>query len=392
MKKVAVVCPRIPYPIDSGESIKAFHTFKALSEQYDVTLFCTGPFSQKEGLLKELPDLKIELYQVSKLQILMNLVRAVLRLKPLQRFYFYSGKVKRAISESNFDFNYLYTIRSWEMRNERLDSVLDMTDSIAFHYEQASHKTKSFLWKCIYAYENLFLFREETHCIERSRITFLVNRDEVQRFQKWLDTHNSKARVEWTQIGLKEELFNYQRSSSAPQRLFFFGKMNYQPNELAVRYFVESILPQLPANITFEIFGSHPSAYIQSLPQLDGRIVVHGFLDDPYAEMIKCGALVAPMQTGGGVQNKILEAMALGVPVVTTTLAAKGLAGLSPDSDFKVCDQAEDWARVLNELIVKHESYIRAADSTREKIKALYGWQKYRSSLLEKVKSALAKG
>lgn len=388
LKKIAFICPRIPYPIDSGEAIKCYHTLRALAEMVEVEVFGTGESKNARALEAEIKNIKVHEYKLGKVEILLNLMLSILSLKPLQALYFFKKSVAKKIREGEFDANYVYTLRAWELRDLSLPSFTDLTDSLWLHYKDALKKTRSHLWRLIYSYENMFLGRYEVDIVKNSVQSFLVNKNEVDYYRSHLSKLNIEpSKIKWIRIGLKEELFSYKNSAQKNyRRLFFFGKMDYQPNVDAVRYFVESVLPSLPQDITFEIFGSHPSDYVLQLPHKDQRIKVHGFLNDPYIEIINCGALVAPMQMGGGVQNKILEAMALGLPVFTTKLAGDGLEGLNYGVDFRACLTKDEWIESVSRFLDSPEKLTEIALETREKVMRLYSWKAYRESIQKAVR------
>lgn len=109
--------------------------------------------------------------------------------------------------------------------------------------------------------------------------------------------------------------------------IVFIGKMDYDPNVVAVVYFAERILPvllELHPHLKFIIVGAHPSARVQALANGE-NVIVTGYVDsiEPYYQ--KATIVVVPMLTGAGIQNKIIQAMAYGCCVVTTSTGAEGL-------------------------------------------------------------------
>lgn len=109
--------------------------------------------------------------------------------------------------------------------------------------------------------------------------------------------------------------------------LVFVGKMNYEPNIIAVTYFAKHIFPTLRQtyhDLTFQIVGAHPTKKVKLLAQSPG-ISVTGYVEDIKPYLQKATIVVAPMLTGAGVQNKIIQAMSYGCCVVTTPIGAEGL-------------------------------------------------------------------
>jgi glycosyltransferase involved in cell wall biosynthesis len=132
----------------------------------------------------------------------------------------------------------------------------------------------------------------------------------------------------------------------------FFGKMDYQPNIDATVWFCREVMPLLPEHLTLTIVGANISSSLSNrLKSISKRIVIAGFLDDPFPFLSRALALIAPMITGGGIQNKILESMAIGLPVVSSSLAASGLKGAVHGENIFVCQRAEDYAKCILKLL-----------------------------------------
>ena len=140
------------------------------------------------------------------------------------------------------------------------------------------------------------------------------------------------------------------RHTSSPS-IMFLGKMDYEPNVTAVTYFVKYIYPELKnrfKELTFQIVGAKPAAEIQEFGKIDG-IEITGFVESTESYFQNAAVVIAPMLSGAGVQNKIIQAMSYGCCVATTTIGAEGL-DLKGD-EVAILNSAEDWIEGLEKLL-----------------------------------------
>jgi len=164
--------------------------------------------------------------------------------------------------------------------------------------------------------------------------------------------------------------------------------MDYQPNIDAVLWFVANVLPRLDQNLTFGIVGAYPTKKVKSLERKYKNVVVTGFVEDPY-EIVKSSlCVVAPMQTGGGIQNKVLESMALGTINIVSSLAAKPIAARNTE-EFLVIDDPVDIALTINDIYKNPEKYVHIKEKSREYIKANFTWSIYERKIIDVIKSVV---
>ena len=148
--------------------------------------------------------------------------------------------------------------------------------------------------------------------------------------------------------------------------LVFVGKMNYEPNVIAVTWFAERILPQLLVtypNLQFQIVGAHPEKRIQRLSDKP-NIQVTGFVEsiEPYFQ--RATIVVAPMLTGAGIQNKIIQAMSYGCCVVTTPIGAEGLT--INHNEIAVWDSESEMIGGIANLLANYDKRIEMGKSARQ--------------------------
>jgi sugar transferase (PEP-CTERM/EpsH1 system associated) len=177
--------------------------------------------------------------------------------------------------------------------------------------------------------------------------------------------------------GVDLEHFRPAPAPPEPGHIAFTGVMNYLPNVDGCVWFVREILPlvrrELPT-ARFTIVGAHPTPEVQALARTEG-VHVTGFVDDTRVHLQRAQLSVAPLRIARGIQNKVLEAMALGLPVVGTTCATQGVDG-RPERDYVVRDDAEGFARAVIELLKDPAGAAALGLRARSFVEQNYDWER----------------
>ncbi|MBL8856998.1 MAG: TIGR03087 family PEP-CTERM/XrtA system glycosyltransferase [Planctomycetes bacterium] len=158
--------------------------------------------------------------------------------------------------------------------------------------------------------------------------------------------------------------------------IVFTGVMNYFPNSDGCLWFVRDILPLIRRehpNARFTIVGSHPTNEISSLGRVEG-VTVTGFVPDTRVYLSRAAVSVAPLRIARGIQNKVLEAMAMGLPVVGTTCATQGVDG-SAERDYQVRDDAPGIARAVSDLLADTQAADELGRRARAFVEQNYDWE-----------------
>lgn len=161
-----------------------------------------------------------------------------------------------------------------------------------------------------------------------------------------------------------------------PGHLVFVGVMDYYPNVDGCRWFADEILPAVRRAVPdarFTIVGSKPTPEVLALGERDG-IEVTGFVDDPREYLARAAVSVAPLRVARGIQNKVLEALAMGLPTVGTTSATQGVEG-APGHDFLVADEAAGFADHVVELLKDPERARALGRAGRDFVERTYDWE-----------------
>ena len=176
-------------------------------------------------------------------------------------------------------------------------------------------------------------------------------------------------------------------SSPAPPsatvfRLVFIGALNYHPNVDGLRWFAAEVWPTLCQRfpgITLAVVGRNPNAQVRSLDRIEGIHVI-GPVDDVRPHVAAADAVVAPLRIARGIQNKVLEAMAMGKPVIATAEAVEGIEA-TVGRDLIIAGTAEEWVDAFKQLAEQPELSKRYGAAARKLVLDRYNWQQRLKSL-----------
>jgi glycosyltransferase involved in cell wall biosynthesis len=210
--------------------------------------------------------------------------------------------------------------------------------------------------------------REAVRC---AALTIAVSDDDRDR----LAAMSPGSRVVSIPTGVNTGYFTPRRDAEVPTRLVFSGSMDWHPNEDAVCYFVDTILPRVRAefpDVSFTIIGRNPSAHVRELAAQPG-VTVTGTLDDVRPAIADGSVYVVPLRAGSGTRIKIFEALAMGKAVVSTTVGAEGLT-LESGRHFLAADTPHDFAHAIIRLLRDPARRQALGDAGRALVEAHYSW------------------
>ena len=357
MKNILVLCSRLPYPLVGGDKIRMFNNIKALSKKYSVDLLYISSEGWKNESILDLQKYCKNIYPFhfpeyrSKINTLKGLLT---NSKPLQVNYYYFKEVQKWIDENKdrYDMFFCNHIRTTEyVKNIDKVKIVDFVDSIAMNYTKAVKRTTSLKWKMIYAFEQKRVLKYEIEMSKLFEKKIIIS--DVDK--EYIIENGGNGNIETISNFVN---LNYDKKDIEEEEIIsFLGKMNYEPNISAVKFFSESVFPKIREaykDLKFYIVGAYPPAVVEKIGEEPG-IVVTGFVNDPYEYLLKSKLFVAPMVSGAGVQNKILEAMMLGKCVITTKIGAEGLEGVT-ENEIIIADSVEEMSRKIIELLKPENS------------------------------------
>jgi len=388
MRKILFLTSRLPYPPIGGDRLRAYWLLNILAKHFKIHLVSISEGSinaeEFENFAKDM-GITYKLFPKKKLNLYLNALKTSLNKLPLQVNYYYFKELKEYIDSVYADFDLLFSslVRTANyLINKDKPKILDMTDSISQNYSRSKERTKSLFWKVIYSIEASRLYEYEKRCIEAFDKTLLISKDEANYY-------NLSNKISIIPNGVDKKIVEYNKfNMNYKNCVVFFGKMDYQPNVDAVLWFVNYVLPYIKKDIKFIIIGSNPTNAIKKLEKSYRNVVVTGYIQDPYEILQSSLCVVAPMQTGGGIQNKILESMAVGAINIVSSLAAKPI-GAVDNLHFLIRNDPLEIAQTINDIHTNPYKYKHIRNYAREFIKENFTWDKVEKKLLEVVDEVL---
>lgn len=385
-KKCLIIIPGIPYPPIDGHKLKIYNLILILSKYFDlhiVSLHSKEPNEEELSFLEK-HSYKFKFFRISKLTSMIRICINIFSKSPFQVAYFNLSQVrfylKNNTSEDEYViFNLVRTAAYLNVLRHKV-KIFDMVDFLSKSYKKSSNTTRSLIFKLIYNLESRRLLFSEMKMITECDLTLCVNKDDSHELSLYGNTI-------WIPNGVNNMLFNYERMQEEKKEncIAFFGSMFYQPNIDAVLWFVEFVMCKLDPTITLYIIGSRPSKEIINLGKISKRIIITGFLDDPYTLLNSCFAIVAPMQNGGGIQNKILETMAMGKVNVLTSYAAQPIIGGVNGQHFFVENDPIKMAECINMIHQNKGKFKFIEANAKLLISERYTWSSYEKQLLNSI-------
>lgn len=387
-KDIVAVFSQLPLPEFAGDRQMVNNHLKNLSTKYNVSavIICTeSPTEEVHSFLKE-HTVSYKIFQLSKFQILKNLIIGFISNEPLQVGYYYSKEIQSFIDKTAVekDIFFCCNIRTAKYAAKcNLPKFIDLIDSISLNYKRSFKNVKSLLWKIIYWYESRKLYQYERKIISTFNASFVVNFNEKEYWSSELKTNT----IIWLPNGIKPHLFDYNKKIENwhQKSIVFLGKMDYQPNIDAVLWFIDNVYHLLDKDIQFFVIGARPTKKILKKAKPFKNIHIEGYLEDPYLIINSSNLIVSPMQTGGGVQNKILEGMAMAKVNVSTKLGADSILYAEDNKHFFVEDNPIKMAELINEICnnPNENGYMSMGKEAKKLVKDVYTWNNHGEKVIE---------
>lgn len=383
--KILVLYPKIPYPLTSGDNLRIYNIFKELSKNHEVYLLYTSTNEQeslrvieKSGIFKEC--IPLNLPDSSLIDRAIGLMFLDSKMFSKIGYFKFKNDVKHKVSEI-VKKNKIEVIHSHSLFVSLLLSdfnailkVLDLADSHGLYYKrelQASQNPIDFFTKCC---RFIAMRRGENWLLKNFDVTTVVS--PVDR--KYLKKSNKNADIRVIPNGVDIDYFSPIKSVKEDYpSILFSGAMNYSPNIDAVLYIHKKILPLIRSQIPelrFYIVGTNPHPRIKNLAN-EPHVIVTGFVEDIRRYIQRANVVLAPMRKGGGIKNKILEAMAMEKPVVTNPMGAEALSEKAKNC-LLIGETAEEIANHIIDLLRDEENRIELGKKGREIVMKEYTWDK----------------
>ncbi len=381
---ILIALSRFPYPTDKGDKLRAFYQIKELSKKHTVFLLCLSDevVSEKHQMkVKEYCE-EIKIIRLEKKHIYWNLFSSLFNKSPFQVNYFKNSEMKMIMSQWIYKFNidvaYVQLVRLVENIpfEEDIPFFLDYMDALSEGMYKRVHFS-TFYQKPLVRIEAKRLKQYEINASKLFQgYSIITNQD-----AEFLPT-SVQENMAIIPNGVNDYYLEDAARVEKKYDLIFTGNMGYHPNIVAAQFIVQQVLPLLALKglkLSVCLAGTSPSADILKLQ--GENVLVTGFVDDIKPYLLGSRIFVAPLLSGSGLQNKLLEAMACGLPSITTSLANKAL-GAKHESQIYIADSAQAFADRI-EYVLKNELVAdKIGNEGKEFIKQHFDWSQT-TALLE---------
>ena len=391
MSNLLYLVHRLPYPPNKGDKVRSYHLLKHLAARHRVFLGTFIDDPQDEVYVDKLPEFCADMHisrispRTAKIRSLSGLLSNEALTLPYYRNAGLQAWVKRTLREQKIDAAVIFSsaMAQYVQGIPNLRTLVDFVDVDSAKWTQyASNHHWPMSW--LYRREGERLLAFERSVAQKATHSFFVTENETGLFCR--SAPECKGRVDAMCNGVDAEFFSPEHALKSPYKagelpLVFTGAMDYWPNIDAVTWFSTEILPQLlqrRPDLKFYIVGRSPTPAVLALAS--EHVVVTGTVDDVRPFLQHAAVVVAPLRLARGIQNKVLEAMAMGVPVVASQECA-GPVDAVPERDFLTAGTAEDYVRQLESLLQSPDRSAAMGKAARDQVLARYSWDAHLSKI-----------
>jgi sugar transferase (PEP-CTERM/EpsH1 system associated) len=383
MRDLLFLAHRIPFPPDKGDKIRSFHILKHLSADFRIHLGCFADGASAPASIDALKNLCADVFclPMRSANKMTRSIRAFTNGKAISEALYFdprmvewvAGKLNALSIEESFVFcSVMFPYVAQYAGRMRI--VLDIVDVDSEKWGAYSEAAKWPL-SAVYRREQVKIRELEKKGARAADTSLFVSPAEAACFGRIAPDLGS---VDYLQNGVDLERFSSKPvfPSPFPGRsvpIVFTGMMDYRPNIDAVKWFAREVLPvvrNLHPTAEFWIVGAKPVA---SVSRLTGEPGVHvtGYVPDVRPYIANAACIVAPLQIARGVQNKVLEAMAMGKPIVVTPAALEGVSAI-PGEEVLLAESSTQFADAVAAVLEGHWESI--GKSARRRVEADYNW------------------
>lgn len=387
--RVLFLAHRLPFPPNKGDKIRSFHILNYLAKRHEVYLAC---LIDDDADIRFVPEIEARVGRVVWERIRPRwrkvlAVRSLVSSKPITVDYFYSRSLQRQVDEivDSVDIDsvicfsspmaeYLFRSRHAEGKLRRARRVVDLIDIDSHKWRQYAEASSA--WRAwVYRYEAAHLAAYERRVALSFDRVVVVSEPERRMFPLEAECSN----IEVVSNGVDLEYFRPTKGQVGERghpTIVFTGVMDYWPNVEGMMWFVQAVLPRVRAvvpDVELLIVGSRPSKEIERLASHRG-VLITGFVEDVRPYVARAGACIVPLRIARGIQNKVLEAMAMGKAVVCTPQAHEGIRAQA-GRDLVVAEGEEEFASATVDLLRDSKKAEAVGGNARQFVERNYAWE-----------------
>jgi len=386
--RIVILLSRFPYPLEKGDKLRAYHQIKYLAVQFDICLIALSTIQVKAEDIKILEPFctAIHILQLSKSKCAIRAGLALFSNTPFQVAYYYQQSIQQKISkiveayQPSLVYVQLARIAKYAA-NLNCKKVLDFQDAFSINYQRSSVHAK-FPYQNIYQTEAKRILQFEKNIAAQFDAVTIISESDRQA----LDIKD----IVVVPNGVDVNYFS-PKDKQKKYDLVFIGNLGYMPNVLAVELIVKEIMPILIAKnnaIQLLIAGANPSA--QMMAYSNNNIAVKAWVPDIRDAYADAKIFIAPLHTGAGLQNKLLEAMSMQMPCITTSICNNALHAIE-NKEILTANTTHEFVEKINTLLQNTELQTQLGSNARQMIIRKFDWASANSILIDLLTSVINK-
>lgn len=377
--KILVLTTRLPYPLIGGDKLAVHNILKELKKLgNDITLISLYENEEDLQLAKEHNEFysKLIAIKLDYKSACLNAAFGIFNNIPFIMNYFYSRKMQKIVNDelkyNQYDHIICHLIRTAEyVKNKNILKTILLADAFSYSYKRRLSIGRSWFDKFKIGIEFKRVLNYEKNILKYFDNAILHSQADKNFLSQYTDVGNIKI----IPPGVDSNYYYFSDYSYDSNSIVFIGNMRTIANSDAVIYFGEKVFPlikKVNPLARFIIIGAYPRPEIYKMANKVEGIEITGKIDD-IREYLKTAAVsVCPVRIAAGVQNKILESMSMGVPVVTTPEGAEGLN--ASQNDILIANSEEEMANLILDMMKNPEKRNFYSKNSREFIEKNYSW------------------
>ncbi len=392
MRKILVLTPRFPYPVIGGDRLRIYKICEYLSKYFDLTLLSLC--EKKEEINMDIDDSvfkEIHRIYLPKFISYINTIIFVPTSTPLQVAYYKSYKYKKKLEEllPKHDAVFAHLIRTGDyVKNKDAVKILEMTDAISLNYKRVRQNSITNFRSFVYSIEQKRLEHYEKSMSEHFDLLSLISPIDKEFLFK------DKMNVKVYGNGVDANLLPFYKREIQDKNvnLIFIGNMHSLQNMDAVLWFAKYILPKIKVkgkNVILKIIGRIKEVDEIKLSKYT-NVKIIGAVNNVADASLDGHIGICPIRLGAGVQNKILEYMALGLPCITSSVGYEGIGALNKEN-ILIADTIDEYNHEINALVYDKKYYNFIAINARKFVEAKYSWSAKLESMISDVTNLIEK-
>ena len=380
--KILFLSPTVPFPLTDGGRIRVFNLLKQIAAKSDITLLALQTQPTDEEGIAELQQLGVQVHLVPNAPTLprvslRTLINAFHRQQPITVARYdlpaYRQKFKELIATEDYDLVHYEMFHTAQFHTETdLPGVLSQQNVDSEIWRRLCGETANPFYKFVYWTQQRAFQRYERVLSPKFDAVTCTSNIDATVFQH----HCAADAIAIIPNGVDVTHFQPDFTTEAPAHLIYIGSMDWYPNEDAVAFFADEILPGIQSEVPevqFSIVGGNPSARVQKLEEREG-VIVTGRVPEIKPYFAEATVFVVPLRIGSGTRLKILEALAMGKAIVSTSVGAEGL-NLKDGEEIFIADEPKPFAEAVTRLLTDPALRRSIGENGRARVEKDYDWR-----------------